>query len=165
MTTFPVMFSPNGLRSSLRPFLKPFCLIKSSVSSEANTPIEGAKERIIKDLVLSELSGRLPSGELSDSRWGMDAEPESRLLGDEERDCDSLLVENGVLGEPMTEGSCISELRGREELCTESVSNLDLGTAMGAPEKDGGGLTGAASSGDVMDAGRNSLTLRKYYYK
>lgn len=33
----------------------------------------------------------------------------------------------------------------------ESASKLDLGTAMGAPEKDGGGLTGTASSGDVMD--------------
>ena len=116
MTTFPAMFSPNGLSSSLKPFLNPFCLIRSSVSSEANTPIEGAKDRIIRDLVLSELSGRLPSGEPSDNRWGRDAEPESRLLGDEERDCDSLLGGNGVRGEPMTEDSRISELSGREEL-------------------------------------------------
>ena len=66
-------------------------------------------------------------------------------------------------GEPTTEESRISELSGREELCTESASYLDFGTAMGAPEKDGGGLTGAASSGDVMGAGRNPFTLRKYY--
>ena len=62
----------------------------------------------------------------------------------------------------MTEDSRISEL-SREELCTESASNLEFGTAMGAPEKDGGGLTGAASSGDVMGAGRNPLTLRKFF--
>lgn len=56
----------------------------------------------------------------------------------------------------------MSELRGRGD-CTESASNLDFGTTIGAPEKDGGGLTGAASSGDVMDEGRNSVALRKGY--
>jgi hypothetical protein len=62
----------------------------------------------------------------------------------------------------MDGGSRSSELRGRGD-CTESASNLAFGTTMGAPEKDGGGLTGAASSGDVMDDGGNAVALRKNY--
>lgn len=139
--------------------MNPFCLIKFSVSSDANIPIEGAKERIIKDLVLSALSGILLSGELNDTLLGKMVEPDNRLLGDAERDWGS---ENGALGEPIDGGSDIPELRGRGG-GTASASNLDFGTAMGAPEKDGGGLTGAASSGDVMDEGGNPVALRKDY--
>lgn len=86
MTTLPGIVSPNGLNSSLNPFWKPFRLTKSSVSLEANTAMEGENERMIKDLVLSELSETLPRGELRDDLWGRDVEPESRLLGDAERD-------------------------------------------------------------------------------
>lgn len=115
--------------------------------------IDGEKERMINDRMLSDTSGRLPNGDPIDALFGRETDPDSLLLGEADRDGDSFRYGSCAVDEAINGASRRSALKGRGDW-TVSAEYVDLGTTMGAPEKDGGGLTGAASSGDVMDDSR-----------
>lgn len=113
----------------------------------------GEKARIIKDLISSEPSNLPSKGDPSDERanCGVD-DLTDRACGDEDRMGNSAVVaDRGGVGEDPERASASSA----SIECVDSASSgyLDLEVPRATPgEKDGGGLTGVASPGDVMDS-------------
>lgn len=111
----------------------------------------GEKARIINDLISSEPSTLLSKGDPNDERANCGVEDlTERACGEAERIGSSVVVGREGVGE---EPASVSANSASIE-CVDSVSpaNLPVEADRATPgEKDGGGLTGAASPGDVMD--------------
>lgn len=112
----------------------------------------GENERMIRDLISSDPSKRASSGEPSDDLANCGVDLTVREFGDADLIGNSEVVaaERGRGGEgPIRDASRLESKDGVDSCWME---NLAFDVEIGTPgEKDGGGLTGVASPGDVMD--------------
>ena len=107
---------------------------------------------MIRDLISSDPSNRASSGEPSDDLVNCGVDLTVRELGD----ADLVGSSEVVAADKGREGDVpiLDESRpeSKDEVDSRWPVNLALVVEIGTPgEKDGGGLTGAASPGDVMD--------------
>lgn len=107
---------------------------------------------MINDLISSDPSNRPSKGDPNDDRanCGVDDLTE-RPCGDADRIGSSAVVaESGGVGDETERASANSASIGTVDSCSSGYRDLDaLRPTPG--EKDGGGFTGVASPGDVMD--------------
>ena len=106
---------------------------------------------MIKDLISSAPSTFLSKGDPKDERAHCGVEDlTERACGESERIGSSVVACRGVDGDDPVEFSANSA--SIEGVASISPGNLALEEDRATPgEKDGGGFTGAASPGDVMD--------------
>jgi hypothetical protein len=119
---------------------------------------------MIRERISSDPSRGRPKGDPIDDRFCSKVEPDNLPLGEEEREADSeRSAENAEV--IVAGGEVVTVEFGRVGLviCGDWVrsGSFVLGGTIGAPrEKDGGGLTGVALSGDVMDSVGDVVTLK-----
>lgn len=112
----------------------------------------GEKARMINDLISSDPSNRPSNGDPSDERANCGVEDlTERACGEDDRMGSSAVVaDEGGVGEDPEWGSASSASIEGVDCVSSGYRDLE-GPRATPGEKDGGGLTGAASPGDVMD--------------